>query len=146
MKPYEDMLDLERPVSPKHPPMPRAERAKQFMPFASLRGFGDVITDRETIRDARRLLSEDERDTIDARLREIAEDIASGIHPLVTVSVFVADTQRSDGMEERGSYDKVTGRADKLRTAEREIRVGGTYYSLERIDEICFSDPEMIDN
>jgi hypothetical protein len=37
--PYADIMDKERPVLPKHPPMPRASRAKQFMPFASLRGF-----------------------------------------------------------------------------------------------------------
>ncbi len=44
---YDDILHAERPRSAKHPPMSRPERAKQFLPFATLRGFGDLLTDRE---------------------------------------------------------------------------------------------------
>ena len=47
---YDDIIGLERPVSLKHPPMPRPDRAKQFMPFAALRGFDDVIDDRGVLR------------------------------------------------------------------------------------------------
>ena len=41
--PYADIMDKERPTLPKHPTMPRETRAKQFMPFASLRGFDRLI-------------------------------------------------------------------------------------------------------
>lgn len=40
---YRDMLDLERPVSKKHKPMPIPNRAAQFMPFAALTGYDSVI-------------------------------------------------------------------------------------------------------
>ena len=140
MKPYEDMLDLERPLSPKHPPMPRAERAKQFMPFASLRGFGDVITDRETIRVPRRQLSEDERETMDVRLREIAAALANGEHPMISLSLFTKDTIRSDGSDELGTYEQITGHAEKIRSLERELKVNGVYYPLDRVDEIRMTD------
>ena len=36
MNKYEDMLDMKRPVSKKHPPMPIKDRAAQFAPFAAL--------------------------------------------------------------------------------------------------------------
>ena len=49
MGPYDDILGLERPVSRRHVPMPRADRAKQFMPFAALRGYTDTL---EVRRDA----------------------------------------------------------------------------------------------
>ena len=40
---YEDLLDLERPVLPNHPPMPVKDRAVQFQPFAALDGFEAAI-------------------------------------------------------------------------------------------------------
>ena len=41
--PYEDLLDLERPELPNHPPMPARDRAAQFQPFAALDGFEAAI-------------------------------------------------------------------------------------------------------
>ena len=41
--PYEDIMHLSRPVSKPHPPMPIADRAAQFAPFAALNGHGDLI-------------------------------------------------------------------------------------------------------
>ena len=41
--PYEDIIHLPRPVSKTHPPMPIADRAAQFAPFAALNGHGDLI-------------------------------------------------------------------------------------------------------
>ena len=41
--PYEDLLDLEHPTFPNHPPMPLKDRAAQFQPFAALDGFEAAI-------------------------------------------------------------------------------------------------------
>lgn len=40
---YEDIIDLPRPVSKKHPQMSMEERAAQFAPFAALTGHGEAI-------------------------------------------------------------------------------------------------------
>ena len=40
---YEDLLDLEHPTFPDHPPMPVKDRAVQFQPFAALDGFEAAI-------------------------------------------------------------------------------------------------------
>ncbi len=42
---YDDIIQLKRPVSRKHPPMPVADRAAQFAPFAALTGHGQAIRD-----------------------------------------------------------------------------------------------------
>ena len=45
--PYEDLLDLEHPTFPNHPPMPLKDRAAQFQPFAALDGFEAIEQARE---------------------------------------------------------------------------------------------------
>ena len=40
---YEDIIHLPHHVSETHPPMPRADRAAQFSPFAALTGYEAVI-------------------------------------------------------------------------------------------------------
>ena len=53
MKKYEDIIGLSRPVSKKHPPMSRENRAAQFAPFAALTGFEVAI--KETRSEERRV-------------------------------------------------------------------------------------------
>ncbi|MBQ6594274.1 MAG: hypothetical protein IJH78_01250 [Clostridia bacterium] len=68
---YSDIIDLPRPVSRRGKRLTMDQRAAQFLPFAALPGYGDVI-DRAS-RDVRpRLeLSEDERAAIDRQLRDM---------------------------------------------------------------------------
>jgi len=40
---YDDIINMERPVSKKHPPMSMEGRAGQFAPFAALTGFEEQI-------------------------------------------------------------------------------------------------------
>lgn len=42
--PYGDLLERNRPVSKKHPPMSRYDRAAQFSSFAALSGHGEAIS------------------------------------------------------------------------------------------------------
>ena len=37
----QELLEMERPVSARHAPMRRCDRAAQFAPFAALSGFGE---------------------------------------------------------------------------------------------------------
>ena len=47
--PYEDIMHLPRPVSKTHRPMPIADRAVQFAPFAALTGHGELIRETQRI-------------------------------------------------------------------------------------------------
>ena len=42
---YDDIIDLEHHRSQKHPPMPEADRAAQFAPFAALTGHTQLLVD-----------------------------------------------------------------------------------------------------
>ncbi|MBE5846033.1 MAG: hypothetical protein E7302_18090 [Butyrivibrio sp.] len=42
---YDDIINLDRPVSKKHAPMPMENRAAQFAPFAALTGYEDAVDD-----------------------------------------------------------------------------------------------------
>ena len=44
---YDDMINLPRPVSKKHPQMPLLDRAAQFSPFAALTGHEAAIRETE---------------------------------------------------------------------------------------------------
>lgn len=55
----QELLEMERPVSARHAPMRRCDRAAQFAPFAALSGFGEAVQEagrlaRERIESAER--------------------------------------------------------------------------------------------
>jgi len=49
----------------------KADRAKQFMPFATLRGYYDIIRRCERVPEPRRELSEEESDELSRRLAQL---------------------------------------------------------------------------
>ncbi|MBT1163762.1 hypothetical protein [Bifidobacterium felsineum] len=40
---YDDIINMPHHVSRRHPQMPRSKRAAQFMPFAALTGYEQVL-------------------------------------------------------------------------------------------------------
>ncbi len=48
---YQDIIDMPRHISSKHPPLGMESRAAQFAPFAALTGFHEAIkrTEEETL-------------------------------------------------------------------------------------------------
>ena len=49
---YDDIIDMPHHVSRRHPQMSRRQRAAQFMPFAALKGYYDLIRERARVADA----------------------------------------------------------------------------------------------
>lgn len=90
---YDELLNLPRPVSKKHPPMPMRNRAAQFLPFAALNGYEDALSEtaRETL--PRIELSDDEKAALDARLRALS----AMERPEATLTVFVPDAAKGGG-------------------------------------------------
>lgn len=93
--PYDDMIYLPRHVSPKHPPMPLADRAAQFSPFAALSGYEDAIRETARLTGERAVLEEEQQAALDRRLRFALEHIAERRE--LSVTYFQPDTKKSGG-------------------------------------------------
>ena len=61
---YQPYLYLPRPVSRRHP-MDIGRRAKQFAPFAALRGLDETVRQQEILYEPRKILSEEKQNELD---------------------------------------------------------------------------------
>lgn len=111
---YDDMLTLPHPVSKKHPPMARMNRAAQFAPFAALTGYEDAVRESARLTDQRQELEEDSRELLDEELRKICVSIQQ--HPEVAVTYFVPD-QKKEG----GSYVTYTGKLKRIDSYTQQL-------------------------
>ena len=69
---YDDIINRQRPASKRHPPMPRANRAAQFAPFAALTGYEAVIEEAARLTARQIELDEDAKAEINHQLLALA--------------------------------------------------------------------------
>ena len=93
---YDDIINLPRHVSKKHPPMPAIDRAAQFSPFAALTGYDAAIKEKGRLTDRRVELDEYMKDAISYKLQIIEERL--GEHPEIVITYFQPDTKKSGGV------------------------------------------------
>lgn len=102
--------------------MTRADRAKQFLPFAALSGLEKALAKQEFVPEERRLLGEDAQAELDTTLRSL------GIGNTVTVTYYHA-----------AAYQTLTGPVDRVDPMRRVLAVNGVIipfvdlYSVDRI-------------
>ena len=134
---YGDIIDLPRPVSRKHPPMPRMNRAAQFAPFAALTGYDDLIREAERFTDRERELDESAKEEIGEKLLFLSRAEPS---PEAVFTYFVAD-----GKKEGGAYVTRCARLSRLDELDKTaILDDGTAIAvgdLLRIEGDFFSSP-----
>ncbi len=104
---YDQIIHLNRPLDPKHPPMSLHNRAAQFAPFDALTGFGSQIYETSRRTDKKKELSEEIKSEINDKLLQLAKHIHE--QPEVTVTYFIPDKTK-DG----GAYQTITASAVKL--------------------------------
>lgn len=125
--PYDDMLHGRRPVSQKHPPMSRADRAAQFSPFAALTGYDAAVRETARVTERRIELDEGVKAELNARLNCILEHLPE--HPQVSITYFVPDEKKSGG-----AYRTVTGAVRKLDSFAKTLTlVDGTVVPMEEM-------------
>ena len=83
---YDDIIRLSRPVSGKHIPMPLADRAAQFSPFAALTGYEETIEETGRLTEQPVELWEDARMELDRRQQILLENAA--LSPEISVRYF----------------------------------------------------------
>lgn len=99
--------------------MSREERAKQFMPFAALKGYPDALCKKEKIVVPKAELSEEYKENLDQKLRQVRKN------DIVTVIYYCA-----------GEYLKVTGMVSRLDQTARVIKIVNIKIDLGDIYDI----------
>ena len=139
--PYDDILHLSRPFSQSHPPMPRADRAAQFSPFAALTGYEDAVRETARLTQGRLELTDEEKASIDGVLQALSVHLSE--HPSVIVTYFLPD-EKKDG----GAYVTVTGCLRRIDVLARQLLLlDGTQIPIDDISQLqCPTLPEEIPN
>lgn len=104
-----------------HPKMDRENRAKQFMPFDALKGFREALEEREKVVVAKRELSEEQKEELDFKLRQIHK------MDMITVEYF-----------HEGEYVQVTGVVTRIDETSRLLKIVNTKIAFEDIVNMLF--------
>ena len=82
--PYDDIIHLPHPTSPKHPRMSTHDRAAQFAPFAALSGHSAALVETARLTGRRVELDEDAKAELDLKQQILTEYISE--RPWVAVT------------------------------------------------------------
>ena len=111
---YEDMLYMDPPVSMTHRKMSVQDRAAQFMPFAAVTGYEDLIRESSRITQSRIELSETEIEELKRKLEILQKH--ENEKPLIKVQYFIRDLKKSGG-----SYQTVEKYLHRIDDIEKKI-------------------------
>ena len=101
--------------------MDRAARAKQFMPFAALKGYPEALRKKEKIIVPKIELSEDASEELDRKLRQVCKQ------DIITVVYF-----------NKGEYLKQTGIVSRIDASAQVLKIVNTKI---RFDDILNIEP-----
>lgn len=121
---YKQYLYLPRPVSRRHP-MDVGRRAKQFAPFAALRGMDETIRQQEIIYEPKKELSDDQKQKLDMKLRMIS-------YGMRIQATYFAKKQDNQIM---GKYHTVTGKVEFFNPAIY-LRIDNTAIPIKDICDL----------
>jgi len=99
--------------------MSREDRAKQFMPFAALKGYPEALRKKEKIVVPRAEVSEEYAEVLDRKLRKVKKN------DMITVIYF-----------HDGEYLKKTGMVSRIDETARILKVVNTKIGFEDIYDI----------
>ena len=133
---YADIIDRAHPVSAKHPPMSRLNRAAQFAPFAALTGYDDLIRESERETDA---CTELDESRVEALNRTLVWLLRQADPPEASFTFFIPD-----GKKAGGAYETVSGRLLRYDPLSRSVTLSsGETLFIDDIREIaCDAFPE----
>ena len=129
---YEMIIDLKRPKSAKHSPMPILSRAAQFAPFAALTGYGESISESARLTEVKEDLGEEETEILNQKIQYLMEHLSEIEETEITY--FVPDL-----LKDGGCYYSLKGKVRVIDPAERVLKLrSGEEISLDDIKVIRF--------
>lgn len=128
---YRDIIDRQHPISRRHLPMSRLNRAAQFAPFAALTGYDDMIRESARYTEHRTELDEDAKETLNRVLVFLTHQIPS---PQAIFTLFVPDAKK-----EGGAYITVTDSILRCDEYNRTLTLaGGRVIPIDSVvDIVC---------
>ena len=130
---YDDIINLPRHISDKHPHMSIHDRAAQFAPFAALTGHSEAVSETARYVDEKIDLGEDAIKEIQDALNYIQEHITESLQ--VTITYFVAD-----GRKRGGRYVTETNTVKTINDLDKLIYLNnGVQIKYDNIYEINIS-------
>ncbi len=111
---YDDIINLPRHISKKHPPMSLEARSAQFAPFAALTGYDDQVKETARLTNERKEIAEGLQMMLEEKIQEIEKQI--DLKPIVTITYFVPDLRK-----EGGKYVTIKGVVKKIDKLKQEI-------------------------
>lgn len=103
--------------------MSREERAKQFLPFAALKGYPAALRRKEKIVVPKVEFSEDYQERLDRRLRQIR------VQDVVTAVYF-----------REGEYLKVTGMVSRIDRTARVLKIVNTKIPFDDLYDVSYNE------
>ena len=151
--PYRRIMQMGRPKHEKfsdfgirHPSMSCSRRAKIFAPFDALAGFSDRIEKKETLYEAKRVLGEEAKASLDRKLRYlnhlfIQKKCRKAPAPKVTITFFEpCNDPENDAFGTMGMYKDITGTVAHMDLdLDRTITIDGKVLDVE--DLVDIKDP-----
>ncbi len=104
---YDDIINLPRPISKKHAPMKRSDRAAQFSPFAALTGYDEAVNETARLTDSKIELDEDTVEILNHKIQQLNDMLSS--RPRAEITHFVKDQRKTGGV-----YVKTAGIVRKI--------------------------------
>lgn len=127
----QELLEMERPVSARHAPMRRCDRAAQFAPFAALSGFDETVQEAGRLTQAQIELAENEREALNDALVRLAARLPE--QPEVRLTYFQPDAKKSGG-----AYRTILTRVRRLdANAQVLVLTDGTRIPFDALLSIC---------
>ena len=127
----QELLEMERPVSARHAPMRRCDRAAQFAPFAALSGFDETVQEAGRLTQAQIELAENEREALKDALVRLAARLPE--QPEVRLTYFQPDAKKSGG-----TYRTILTRVRRLdANAQVLVLTDGTRIPFDALLSIC---------
>ncbi len=104
---YDDIINLEHPISKVHKQMSLENRSAQFAPFAALVGYEEAVKETERVTENRVEINEELRNRLDEKIYILQSKIKE--QPEVNITYFVPDNKKKGG-----KYQSITGKIKQI--------------------------------
>lgn len=127
---YEDIINLERPISQKRPKMSIYDRAAQFSPFAALTGFKESVNETGRLTESEIFLDENQYEMLNQKILVLQKNGFEDIS--IKIVYFLPDKFKSGG-----SYEETEGVIKKIDQFDKTIvMLSGEVIPIDNIVDI----------